>query len=276
MVSNFFDRRLNLGVGQITSFMGIDAILDRKGKLVQTLGSTVKWREDYTTLLLSVDLTDDYLDPRTGVRLNVKHQSRPALTPDDPDTNVTDFSGLAYVPMFRADSLVINYFQSRADVTRKGNLDAGAIRTELGMNCAAGDQKCLTAEQDYVNNTINERRYGTATPLGGLNRLRSYTDGRFRGAHTAFAGIEYRWNFVREVKPFDYFIWKDVRTGFQLSFFSEVGSVAEHHDQLWDEARFSFGTGIRMLTGSGSVYRADVAVGDEGAQMAVFFFYPWE
>ena len=31
-----------------------------------------------------------------------------------------------------------------------------------------------------------------------------------------------------------------------------------------------------LITGSGQVYRADFATGDEGNEVTVFFFYPWQ
>ncbi|MCZ6749217.1 MAG: hypothetical protein O7D96_07980, partial [SAR324 cluster bacterium] len=104
---------------------------------------------------------------------------------------------------------------------------------------------------------------------------RSYPQDRFQGAHTAFYGAEFRWNLTDELTPFDYLFWKDVRTGIQLAFFGETGTVAESRGKLWDESRESYGMGLRLITGSGSVYRADYATGDEGGELTVFFFYPW-
>lgn len=92
----------------------------------------------------------------------------------------------------------------------------------------------------------------------------------------AFIGTEYRWNFVREAKPFDYFIWKDITTGLQLAFFYEVGTVAETSSDLWKDYRNSYGVGGRLVAASGSVYRADVAFSEEGSQLSIFFFYPWK
>lgn len=122
---------------------------------------------------------------------------------------------------------------------------------------------------------INERRYGTASDLGGDRRLRSYPGGRYKGAHTIFVGAEYRWNITQETTPFDYLIWKDVRTGIQAAFFAEAGSVAEVSSNLWNEVRYSDGVGFRLLTGSGDVYRADIAAGNEGTEITVLFDYPW-
>ena len=143
------------------------------------------------------------------------------------------------------------------------------------MVCAPSDFVCQIAENQRVNNIITTNRYGTATPLGGTDRMRSYPDGRLTGAHAEFVGIELRSNFVQNAVPFNYFIWKDVRTSIQLAFFVEAGTVAETRDELWKETHTSFGIGARMVTASGSVYRADWAAGDEEAALSLFFYYPW-
>ncbi len=106
--------------------------------------------------------------------------------------------------------------------------------------------------------------------------MRSFPQGRYQGAHTAFIGAEYRWNISQEVKPFDYFIWKDVRTGLQVAFFAEVGTVSETSSQLWAKSRHSVGAGFRLVAASGAVYRADIATGDEGREAIIIFDYPWE
>ena len=77
---------------------------------------------------------------------------------------------------------------------------------------------------------------------------------RYNGAHTLFYAMELRWNFVKEVKPFDYWIWKDVATGIQLALFSETGSVAEVNSELGNIWRSSYGFGFRLVSASGFVY----------------------
>jgi len=89
-------------------------------------------------------------------------------------------------------------------------------------------------------------------------------------------GLEFRWNMTEESTPFDYLIWKDVRTGIQYAFFAELGTVSELNNDLWKETRYSVGTGVRLITGSGGVYRADIATGDEGAELIIIFDYPWQ
>jgi hypothetical protein len=40
--------------------------------------------------------------------------------------------------------------------------------------------------------------------------------------------------------------------------------------------RDSYGAGFRVVTGSGVVFRGDLARGEEGVNVAVFIGYPWE
>lgn len=273
---SYFDRRLNLIYSNIENEYRLSAIRDYDGNLITQLDepySDTTTSEQYS---FSLDFTDDYLDPRKGFRFSMSYMDHPAHDIEDPDFFVIDYKALTYLPMGKDNTLVLNYYQSDAHIRTTGDTDPGNIRSELGLNCDISDDECLQTEQLLVDNLINERSLGTATNLGGLERLRAYPDDRFKGAHMAFIGAEFRLNFIQEATPFNYLIWKDVRTGYQLAFFAEAGTVAERSSEKWNERRYSFGTGFRLLTASGSVYRADIAVGDEDVEVAVFFFYPWE
>ena len=127
-----------------------------------------------------------------------------------------------------------------------------------------------------VNNTIAHNLYGTAASMGGPSRLRSYPQGRYQGAHTVFYGTEFRWNLTEEFQPFDIGVAKDIRTGVQLAAFWERASVADEKSQLGNIWRDSYGVGLRLVMTSGLVFRAEYAYGDEGANVVMFFNYPWE
>ena len=66
-----------------------------------------------------------------------------------------------------------------------------------------------------------------------------------------------------------------MRTNIQVAFFAETGSVGETREELGDTYRSSFGAGFRMVSGSGYVYRADVATGQEGVEVSIIFNYPY-
>lgn len=272
----FYDRRLNFLYSYSDFEYKIDAIRDNDGKLISKFDKSFVSTGNNERFGFLLDLTDDYLDAKKGVRLEIGYQDNKAVSIREPDYYTLNLNLLGYIPFRGADTLVLNYYQSDANVKRQGDVNPANIRTELNSGCAPSDSVCLSEEQKLVNNIISGRKYGTSSSLGGDLRLRSFSQGRYQGAHTAFVGFEYRWNISSEVKPFNYLFWKDVRTGIQVAFFGELGSVSEKATELWNEKRHSVGAGVRLVAASGAVYRADYAFGDEGSELIVIFNYPWE
>ena len=178
--------------------------------------------------------------------------------------------------MLSNSTLAFNWFRSGAVIRKKGNTNLTELKEKYTDKC---DGSCSSTEnqaaedQAKVDQTNNE--YGTAGSLGGASRLRSYAGGRFSGAQVEFRAAEFRWNLTDENKPFDLYFIRDVRTGIQLAFFYEEGSVANKADQLWNEKRTSLGAGVRLITSSGFVYRFDMASGQEGREVILFVDYPW-
>jgi hypothetical protein len=84
---------------------------------------------------------------------------------------------------------------------------------------------CQSAEANLLAGQLENNRSGTATPLGGTQRLRSYDNGRFYAGQALFYGVEYRWNLTDERTPFNIYLAKGVRTGIQLAAFWERGMV---------------------------------------------------
>ena len=271
---SFDKRRYNIYLQQMKEEYDLDAIRDTNGNLITQLVAPFTYQYDSNIFGISVDLTDDNLDPKSGLRFHFEFTDRPAKTSNDPDYYNTNFSFLYYQPLKELDTFVFNYYQSDAHVRSIGNNNANDIKTELGFNCGT-NTSCLQAEQALIDNFVAARTYGTADTLGGLERLRSYPSQRFQGSHIGFIGTEYRWNLATEATPFNYFLWKDVRTAKQIAFFFEAGSVSEQSSKLWQEQRYTYGAGFRLQTASGNIYRADLANGDEGFEMVISLFYPW-
>lgn len=269
------DRRYNSYIQTIKEDYLLDAVRDSDGNLISQLAQPFSYKYDSRILGISIDLTDDYLDPHKGFRLGLEYTDRPAKTNNDPDYYITNLNFLYYKPIRSTDTLVINYFQSDAHVRTAGNINQTAIKNELNMNCGITDNICLQAELELINTLKDSRTYGTAHTLGGQDRLRSYAQQRFQGAHTGFIGAEYRWNLSSENTPFNYYFWKDTRTAKQIAFFAESGSASDKPSELWNEIRYSYGVGFRIKASSGNVYRIDIAGGDEDTEVAVFFLYPW-
>ncbi len=270
----FFQRQLEFNFGIEMEKRRIERVRDSGGNEIGQLSEPFDQRENTFRLGVVVDLTDDRRDPRKGVRVEFEARRTPPDDADDPDFFVLDLSLGFYFPVGRISTLVINYFQSDADVRRQGLTDPAQLRNDLGLNCGM-NQACLDAEQALIDRFAAANTFGTATSLGGaFSRLRSYPQGRFQGAHTVFLGAEFRWNLTEEATPFDYFIWKDIRSNLQLAFFAETGSVAETRGGL-NKFKSSYGTGFRLISASGFVYRADLANGDEGTEFILIFGYPF-
>jgi len=252
------------------------AIRDRDGTLIQaTINSELNKSTSYT-YGLRLDLTDDYVDPRRGVRIESSLWHSPPNDSNDPDFDIIELSLTGYLPMGKRDTLAMNYFQADTLVDRQGQTNPSTVETNLGLNCSTGTIQNQLDCQSLVNNTVAQNTFGSVGALGGLSRLRSYPEDRFKGSHAKFVGLEYRWNLIEETRPFDFFIAKDIRTVIQLAAFYERGAISDNKDSLWGSMRESYGIGARLVTKSGLIFRADAAYGDEGVELSIIFGYPWE
>jgi len=278
MTATFADRRFEIYGGGYLIGSQLDKVLDQNSNTIIDVAGSPTWRTKVYGVGFRGDLTDDYYDPRRGVRLDVGRWWSPPASMNDPDFYRMEYSATAYFPLGKRSTWAFNYFRSDAHVTRQGETDPAAIEQQQGLNCS---DPTLTPQertdcQNVVNNIASANTYGTATTLGGTSRLRSYPEGRYAGAHTVFYGTEIRWTLTEEARPFDIFIAKDVRTSLQVAVFYELGSVADNRDELGDLYRPAYGIGFRMVTASSLVIRADVASGREGIETTILFGYPWE
>jgi hypothetical protein len=276
MTATFLERRFEV-YGAIYEGGGkIKSIRDKDGNVIIEAENPPRSRGRTTLVGTRVDLTDDYGDPRRGIRLDVTRSISP---PSDsgPDYYVMDYNTTGYIPLGRRSTWAFNYFRSDAVVRQQGDTDRAKIEDRLGLHCSTiTDPEQQKFCNEVIDNTIANNTYGTATTLGGFSRLRSYSQGRYKGAHTLFYGTEVRWNLTDERTPFDIFVMKDVRTSVQVSVFYETGSTADVRSELGDIMRDSYGFGLRVVTASGVVFRGDFAFGREGFEPEIFIGYPWE
>jgi len=278
LTATFLDRRFELYSAWFASASKLKSIRDNQGNLIIEAQDPPRDRGHTTIFGTRFDLTDDYADPRRGLRGDVSRTQSPPRG-SGPDYFVMDYSATGYVPVGRRNTVAINLLRSDAFVRREGETDPAALQAQLGIDCASiADPTQRQTCNEVIATTVAANQFGTATQLGGFNRLRSYPQGRFKGAHTLFLGAEYRWNLTDEATPFDIFVMKDVRTAIQLAFFYETGVTSDSRDDLYrrSEWRDSYGAGFRIVTGSGVVFRADLAHGKEGFNAAIFIGYPWE
>ncbi len=276
----FFDRRVEAYYGVLQGGFQLDRMRDKDGNLVSEVEKKKFQKTSGSLYGLTIDFTDDRLDPRMGIRYEIVQTQ--TNRPDDfsPEYSVMDHNLTGYLPVGAISTLVFNYFRSEAIMKTEGETDPDKLRERFGLHCleitdVTEKAECEELIADHISNKILENSNGTATTLGGQNRLRSYPQGRFRGAFTQFYGVEFRWNLSDESNPFDIWIMRDVQIGSQIAFFAESGSVGEEEEELGKETRQSHGLGYRLVTKSGSVYRFDYGMGDEGNQTTVTIFYPW-
>lgn len=276
-ILNFFNRRLEFYHINYTTSFRIRSIRNSDGDLISKTNDASKQSFNLVNWGMAVDLTDDRLDPRQGVRMTVERPQPGRASAETADQYPLDVNLTGFIPVLRNSTLVFNYFQSDVQMIRKGLVDQDEIRRRSNFSCEANENQelCEKSVGDFAKNTSNNNRYGNATSLGGYKKLRSYPEGRFSGAHASFYGTEFRWNLTDENTPFDLFFIKDVRTGIQLAAFYERGSVVDRIQDRWSVSRESTGVGARLITSSGFIYRADYSVGQEGGNFILFFDYPW-
>ncbi|MBI5429227.1 MAG: hypothetical protein HY938_02080 [Nitrosomonadales bacterium] len=278
MTLTFDQRRYELYARMLGGRNRLIEILDKDRKAFA--GVDTDWRSGNSySLGGSIDLTDDRVDPRKGVRLEVSTRLPNGHNADISEYFVNDYNLTGYMPTRNWDTLVFNLFYSRAHVTREGLTDYALLQQRYGLNCSqytvpAELAACQSAEAKLLAGTLANNRYGTATALGGTQRLRSFDNGRFYAGQALSYGAEYRWNLTDERTPFDIYIAKGIRTGIQLAAFWERGMVADEFSKLFKGGRESYGIGARLVL-SGVVIRFDLAHGPEGPQSQLWITYPW-
>lgn len=278
LTGTWYERMFEVYGGVLSGKTNLKQISDKDGNAFQTSTGASDNRSTLYTLGLRFDLTDDYQDPRRGVRYQFSRWWDDREGQTTSKFYQTEHNITGYVPIGKRSTIALNVFKADATVTRTGETDFATIESQQGLNCS--DASLSASEQNQceqvVNNIIANNTYGTVSSLGGWGRLRSYPDGRYKGSHELFYGAEFRWNITDEFTPFDIWIAKDVRTTIQMAFFYERGSIADSESQVGDVWKESYGIGARMVTASGLVFRADIATGDEGEEISIIIGYPWE
>lgn len=278
MTLTFDERRYELFVRALRGRNRLIEVLDKDNQAFA--GVDTSWKTgNYYSFGGSLDLTDDRLDPRSGARFEFSSRLPSSHNADESEYYVNDYNFSGYAPMRQWDTLVFNLFYSRAHVTRQGLTDTTLLQQRYGLNCTqypVGPSRdaCQATEDKLLAGKLANNTYGTASPLGGTQRLRSYDNWRYYAGQSLFYGIEYRWNLTDERTPFNIYLAKGVRTGIQLAAFWERGMVADEFGQLFKNGRESYGIGARMIL-SGVIIRFDLANGREGVQSQLFITYPW-
>ena len=282
-----FDRMLELGFGRskqkgrFEKFIAPDEDdLTKQGVTVTEFDPALEVNfGDKLEFTARIDYTDDYRDPRKGIRNILYLDRQTSSSSSDPSFDVITNDLQVYIPVLEKSTVVFNLTFSDANVRQEGETDLEVLKQESNYylcDYSPTPESCRETTLGNAKNTMNINKHGTSLYLGGPDRLRSYPQQRFQGAHTLYFATEFRWNFsASEGDKIDLFFMKDLVDEMQVAFFFEQGSVSETKSELGNTVKYSLGSGFRLLSASGNLYRADFATGDEGPQVAVIIQYPW-
>lgn len=275
---SFFQRQLETYIRIRDGKQRLLEVLDSNGTEFSAIDTSKYDVRDYT-MGITLDNTDDRIDPRSGYRFEFALSGYRDTDPYRSSFLIANYNATFYLPFRRWDTMVFNVFSSRAHLRDRVTADYNTLKQERGLGCdilAPGPEQdqCFATEADYISELLAYNRFGTATPLGGTQRLRSFANARYYAGNSLFYGAEYRWNLTDERVPFDIYIAKGIRTGMQIALFVEQGSVADHTDDLLDTVKTSAGVGFRLVL-SGVIIRADYSSGNEGSEFILFINYPW-
>jgi len=267
----FYDRMLEFGLGLNQQKGKFDKLVapdpddpSKQGETVVSYDPPLEQTlSDKIEFSVRLDYTDDYKDPRKGIRNIFYYDVQNASKDSEPSFDVLTNDLQIYVPVLEKSTIVFDLQMSDALVKKKGETDYNKL-------LFAYQDPNLAKTQQQINTN------GTATFLGGGDRLRAYPQGRFQGVHMLYFATEFRWNFSESGGgQFDSLFFQDLVDDMQVAFFYENGSISEEKSDLGKISKSSFGTGFRLVNASGNLYRADVASGDEGTNFTLTIQYPW-
>ena len=272
--SQFYNQHLEIQIGYSSGGTEISKIFDADENQFSNIQSPLRTWVD-NTIGAQIDLTDNHLEPREGIRFELLHNATDYGLSDLSDYDVNSMNFTTYIPFLGSDTLLINAFQSRSYISEQGLTDENAFRNKFGLGCDLEKEvaACRVAEERRTKYWLERNRFGKASALGGINRMRAYSLGRFYAGNSSNYSLEYRLNFSEKQTPINWIIMGGMRTVLQAAFFYEVGSVSDDVSELHNNMRTSFGVGFRTII-SGLIYRFDLAKGDDGIAPTLFINYP--
>jgi hypothetical protein len=272
--SQLYNQRLEFLLSYSAGGTKLEKIFDVDGNDFSNIQSPERSWIDHV-IGTQIDLTDNHLDPSEGLRIGLLHSKTNYEHNDLSDYAVNDLNITAYFPFFETHTLLFNAFQSRSNITANGLVDETAVRNKFGLGCDLEKETaaCRKTETRRINYWLKRNQSSKATALGGLNRMRAYSQGRFYAANSSNYVLEYRLNYSEKRTPMNWIVLGGIRTVLQTSFFYETGSVSDDISRLHKKMKSSFGVGFRAII-SGLIYRFDLAKGDDGIAPTLFINYP--
>jgi len=272
--SQSYNQHLEIQIGYSSGEAIISKIFDNDENQFSNIQSPTRTWIDHT-IGTQIDFTDNHLEPREGLRFELLHNSTNYGPSELSDYYVNSMNLTTYIPFFGSDTLLINAFQSRSYISEHGLTEENSLSNKFNLNCDLEIlvEACRNLENKRIKYWLERNRFGKASALGGINRMRAYSQGRFYAGNSSNYVLEYRHNFSEKQTPINWIILGGVSTVLQASFFYELGSVSDDIYELHQNVRTSLGVGFRAII-SGLIYRFDIAKGDDGIAPTLFINYP--
>lgn len=276
---NYWERRIQFNTQLGTSRLQYQTVAGPDGTGYSHTDSS-EFATFNPTLRFLLDLTDDNVDPRKGIKIQLIRDQ--TVLYDGMHSRFANYYGIAtaYVPILSSSTWAFNIFRSSAVMESQNNLSAAQLESGMGLSCPNTDPtslaNCQNVDAHRIQERLTENQYGTAGMLGGPEELRGFPLNRFHGSQTLFYATEFRWNIFDSSRPIDLGFASGTISVLQIAPFYEIGAVSDPPAAIEQAPmRASYGVGFRASF-SGSLVRADIGMSNEGPQFTFFVGYPWD
>jgi hypothetical protein len=179
-------RRVQLKAKYRDARVAVEGVFDQDGNEFKNADDEL-YDAQYVNLGVTLDFTDDYLDPRKGLRLRYVHSDVQHSNAYRSQYAHNSYAADLYLPIRSLSTWAFHFYRSESFITKKATIDTAALRNQLSLNC--GDisdpelqASCQATEDERVAHAVLFNQYGEAEALGGPQRLRSFPLEDF-GAH---------------------------------------------------------------------------------------------
>ncbi|MDH5751891.1 MAG: hypothetical protein OEZ59_05685, partial [Deltaproteobacteria bacterium] len=154
---NMFDRRLELFYGGFAMRVKISAIRDHKANFLFKYDDPASMDDKSRHAGFNLDTTDDYYDPRKGLRLVVNRSfSFSSKNPDQPQFHTVNYMLNAYIHTGWSNTLALDYYRSMAVMEKQGTLDYNTVAASY---CPTLDPGCLAYNEAMIDTDLRNNRY---------------------------------------------------------------------------------------------------------------------
>ncbi|MEC9172998.1 MAG: hypothetical protein VYC97_10400 [SAR324 cluster bacterium] len=131
---SLFERRLEAALLSQTQYGESHKILDSKGNLLNEIDPPQTFQGKKEGIELQLDWTDDFKDPRTGLRLKSTYDLNTSEDADSPEYYLTSHGLTFYQPVFGESTWAFHFFRSDAKVRKEGYTDLKTALLAEGFN----------------------------------------------------------------------------------------------------------------------------------------------